>query len=211
MIKQSISKIFLLVLIGVSIHWSALAETNEYLYPYDDNETVYYEPPVDIPFSEPYTPVSLENRGLPLNKLMIPAGIAAIGLTIGAVKALECSGSDQRLQFTGSFQATTGQSSENIGDTTLVFEIIAPDSSVFYSDSLVSGISTGGEAVTFTSGSTTFFRSGDVYTVNVTSLTSTGASTAVTFTVDGLVEGVIFDSQTASPPTSSTTFTFTIP
>ncbi|NGX57139.1 MAG: hypothetical protein K940chlam3_00022 [Chlamydiae bacterium] len=163
------------------------------------------------PLPKGYHPVSDEwhdtTKGPPLCKFVIPAGIAAIGLTIGAVKALECENCVYKtaLQFTGSFQASTG------GDTTLVFKILFPDTIVFYNDSLISGDATGGAAVNFSSGTTTSYKSGDTFTVSVISLSSTGSSSPTNFTVNGLIAGVIFDTQSATPPTGTTTFTFTIP
>jgi len=142
---------------------------------------------------------------------VIPTGVAAIGLAIGAYKATECDDCEPTqptpvipsdvLNFF--VEAALGFGSESSGGGITV-EIEFPDMSLL--DTISFSTETSG-IFTELSNSTTDFSSGDQFTVNVTSVTYAADNLEVTMRINGI--DIITQAQ--SDPTTSTSFVFTIP
>jgi len=146
---------------------------------------------------------------------VIPAGIAAVGLTVGAIKATECPddcdpGTEVQSVSTLEFfvEASLGGDIDGVdlgGSITL--EIEFPDMSLL--DTISFSVPPVEDPVMETelSNSTTDFESGDQFVVNVTAEAERVEDLVVTMRIDG----VDIIAQPDSSPTIATSFTFTIP
>jgi len=168
-----------------------------------------FPPPRSNPEEIPKIYKSFEPR---LCHFVIPAGIAAIGLSVGAVKATECSDDCDPTTETPESTSTLafyvegefGQGNEGNGGGFTV-EIEFPDTSLL--DTIVLNLPSGIGTLSQLSNSTTDFDSGDQFTVNVTNVVDSADSITVTMRIDG----VDIIAQTEDDPTTSTSFIFTIP
>ena len=144
---------------------------------------------------------------------VIPTGVAAIGLAMGAYKATE--NRDDCIPTPSTPVTPTdvlsffvegdfGSGNEGNGGGFTV-EIEFPGMSLL--DTITLSLPTGIGSLSELSNSTTNFSSGNQFTANVTNVTSSADSITVTMRING----IDILAQATSNPTTSTSFVFTIP
>jgi len=178
----------------------------------NDIEREKFPPPRSKPEEIPKFYKSFEPR---LHQFMIPAGIAAIGLSVGAVKATACSEEDSELATSESVSTLAffvesslgGDSDSGEMGGSITVEIEFPDMSLL--DTITFSVDPTFNPITETelSNSTTDFESGDQFTLNVTAVADMVNSVTATMRING----IDILAQTEADPTIATSFVFTIP